>query len=494
MKIAVAGMHHESNTFNPIITGKNEFLYYKGEEVYEHLEAYASARGIFEYLRPLGYELFPAAFIRAVPNGVVSKAFYLEFKKDALERIAAAGRLDGIVLALHGSMKVEGLGEGGGPGSAESDFLEALRAAHPGVPITASLDMHATITDCMLRNADGFVGYKTAPHVDMYETGFAAARLMDIHLRTGKSLRMASRRVPILIAGEQTETSSHPTVELINLLKKEEGWGAQSSSQVLAASYLLGFPWADAETNGVTALTVTLDDQAGADRAAKRLASAFWDKRYEFKFHTEARPVAEALSEAFSSAKKPVFVSDSGDNPTAGSTGDSTHFLRELLSHPGLASYRGKIGYGGFYDPESLARCRGKVGQRVRLELGGKFDKGHGGPVGLDCEVIAEAKAWGHYGSDLVAVRAGKLEIVISEKHIGFGDEIDYWMALGLDPANYELLCLKLGYLTEIYFPYEPRSILALSEGASNELLARLPYKRLSRPAYPLDDGFSYEP
>jgi microcystin degradation protein MlrC len=482
MRIAIAGMHHESNTFSPIITGRADFLYYKGEGVYEHLASYDTVRGIVDFLKPKGYEILPAAFIRAVPNGVVSGAFYREFKADALSRIASFGHLDGIVLSLHGSMIVEGIGD------AEGDFLEALRAARPGLPITASLDMHATMTERMLRNADGFVGYKTAPHVDMYETGYAAAGLMHATLSTGRKLSMSSRRVPILIAGEQTETSSEPTASLISLLKE-----AETAEEVLSASYLLGFPWADAETNGVTALAVALDDAARADACAVRLAKAFWARRKDFTFHTEAKPVADALSAAFASDRQPVFVSDSGDNPTAGSTGDSTHFLRGLLAHPGLVSFSGRIAYAGFYDPESVERCRGKVGAHVRLGLGGKIDRGHGGPIELDFEVLSEVRAWGQYHADLIALRYGSIDIVISAKHIGFGDEIGFWGALHLDPANYPLVCLKLGYLTEIYYPYKPRSILALSEGASNELLARLPFLKLRRPVYPLDQDFEYE-
>jgi microcystin degradation protein MlrC len=488
MRIGVAGLHHESNTFNPAITGKDQFLYYRGDEVYSHLDSYESAKGIIERLKLAKYDIFPACFARAVPNGVVSGAFYQEYKADALSRIASFGELDGIVLALHGSMTVEGLGQGGSPGEAEGDFLEALRRARPGVPITASLDMHATITDRMLRNADGFAGYKTAPHVDMYETGWAAAELMIASLESGRPLRMSSRRIPILIAGEQTETSSEPTASLIALLKE-----AEASKEVLSASYLLGFPWADAETNGVTALAVTLDDAPRAEACAVRLANAFWKRHEDFSFHTEAAPVAEALSAAFASERLPVFVSDSGDNPTAGSTGDSAHFLRELLAHPGLKAYKGRIAYAGFCDAESVARCRGKVGSKLRLELGGKIDKGHGGPVALDCEVLAEAKAWGNYGSDLAALRCGSIDIVIAAKHIGFGDEIGYWAALGLELEDYPIVCLKLGYLTEIYYPYKPRSILALSEGASNELLAALPFRKLRRPVYPLDGGFNYE-
>ncbi len=482
MRIAIAGMHHESNTFNPTITGDSDFLLFRGSEVFSRLEEYASAKGMVDRLRAGGYEILPAAFARAVPNGVVSQAFYESFKKDVLSRLTSFGPLDGIVLALHGSMTVEGVGD------AEGNLLESVRSLFPSVPLTASLDMHATVTDRMLRNADAFVGYKTAPHVDMYETGYAAADLLIRSLETGRTLQMACRKIPVLIAGEQTETSSQPTASLIALLKEVE-----SSGEVLSASYLLGFPWADNESNGVSAVAVTLDDPATADRVSRRLASSFWERRKDFSFHTEAYPVDQALSEAFSSPQSPVFVSDSGDNPTAGSSGDSTQFLRALLSHPDLPSYRGRIGYGGFCDAESVERCRGMKGKRVELELGGKVDRGSGDPVRVVGEVLSELESWGSYGSCLVAVRVGNLDLVIADRHMGFGDDVGYWAALGLPISQYPMLCLKLGYLTEGYHPFHPRSILALSEGCSNELLGGLPFKHLRRPMFPLDQDASYE-
>ncbi len=481
MRIAIAGMHHESNTFSPIVTGKAEFLYYRGAEVFEKLENYPTVRGIVDVLAPKGHEILPASFIRAVPNGVVSRAFYEEFKADCLGRIAAFGALDGIVLSLHGSMSVEEIGD------AEGDFLESLRAARPGIPVTSTLDMHATMTERMLRNVDGFAGYKTAPHVDMYETGVAAAKLMALTLETGKKLSMASRRVPILIAGEQTETSTEPTASLIALLR-----GAEASGEVLSASYLLGFPWADAETNGVTALAVTLGEPDKAEACVRRLATAFWERRKDFHFHTEAYPVEEALAKAFASGKRPVFVSDSGDNPTAGGAGDSTHFFSLLMASPERKAFAGKVGYAGFYDPESVARCRGKVGEELELDLGGKFDRANGAPVKVRARVLSYAAGWGPYASDLAAVRVENVDVVLAAKHIGCGDEIGYYAALGLDAADYPVLCLKLGYLTEIYWPYEPRSILSLSHGASDEILEALPFKKISRPVFPLDRDFDY--
>ena len=136
-------------------------------------------------------------------------------------------------------------------------------------------------------------GINRAPHTDCFETGALAAKMTRITLESGKPLRMACRRIPMLIAGEKSETNTQPMKQLIEELRREE-----AVDGVLAASYLLGFPWADCEGNSVTSLVVTLDDQELADKKADDLALRFWEERENFQFHTESYPPAEALNMA----------------------------------------------------------------------------------------------------------------------------------------------------------------------------------------------------
>ena len=273
-KIAVGGMNHESNTFNPIITGENEFVVLRGEEFESKVgDTYNSAKGLYEKLKSYGYDVVPTVFARAVPNGIVSKEFYLKIKNEMIERIKNIGEIDAISLSLHGSMRVEEIGD------AEGDLLKSLKEIFKGIPIFASLDMHATITKDMADNCNGYVGYKTAPHIDTYETGAHAAYLTHCYLESGKEVYMSAYKIPILIAGEKSETSVEPMTSMINLLKKEE-----ENKSILAASYLLGFPWADSQDAGVTALVVA-DDKNAADECAKKLASEFWNRKEQKVLH-----------------------------------------------------------------------------------------------------------------------------------------------------------------------------------------------------------------
>ncbi|NLA97769.1 MAG: M81 family metallopeptidase, partial [Spirochaetales bacterium] len=371
-RVFVGGLHHESDTFNPIITGRDEIWVTRGADLFTKRES--SYSGIINTLVAAGYEVIPSLVARAVPNGVWDHDYYQELKAELLQKLKEAGSIDAICLSLHGSMRVQNLGE------AEQDLLQAIREVHPATPLFTSLDMHATFTRRMRHAADGFVGYKCAPHTDTYETGIHAALMVIRTLEMGKKPTMAAVRIPMLIAGEQSETSVEPRKSLIKELRSRE-----QQQGVLACSYLLGFPWADGKENAVHAVVVTQDDQDKADLLAKELAQIFWSRRKEFGFYNETRMPADALKatrESIESGVYPVVISDSGDNPTAGSSGDVTNFLSLILSDPVLSKLDPPLLYQGFYDPQVVREAFEKgVGASFECTLGAKFDTLKSKPV-----------------------------------------------------------------------------------------------------------------
>ncbi len=218
-RVLTAAMHHESNSFNPIIAGEEDFRVIYGHDIFANLRENDSVTGIIQTLQTAGYEVIPTVFARAVPNGEVDYDFYQKIKGEIIERAKAAqaaGPIDAITLSLHGSMRVKGQGE------AEGYLLEELRSLFPDIPIFCSLDMHATMTQRMHDHCDGFVGYKTAPHTDCFETGAHAAKMTIAALEQGAQAHAAWVRVPILVAGEQSETSVAPMLELIAALRETE--------------------------------------------------------------------------------------------------------------------------------------------------------------------------------------------------------------------------------------------------------------------------------
>ncbi|MDR2135084.1 MAG: M81 family metallopeptidase [Treponema sp.] len=495
MRILTGGFSHESNSLNPIITGEDDFVVLRGGELAEQaVFSRHSSAGIIATLKKAGAEVIPTVLARAVPNGVVSAPFYQKIKAELLDRAREAlerGPVDGVCLALHGSMKVEG------GLCAEGDLCGALRKILPGIPFTAALDMHATITPELLRAVDAFAGYKTAPHTDSYETGELAAGMLLQALDTGKKLYTAAQHVPMMIAGEKSETAAEPMRSLIAACKALE---KPAPGRMLAASLLLGFPWADCEYNAVTVLVSAFwEDKDRADQEARNLAEELWRRRGEFRFRTEYYRSKEALAAAYAAVmekgERPVFVSDSGDNPTGGAAGDATEFLEEILATMDQADrLPGPLLYSGFYDAPAAAACAGAgEGAEIDITLGGNWDTLNGRKIPLRVRVKKIVPDFGPYHSALALVSYRNILISITSKHIGFGDG-DLLPALGVNAADHCLVVVKLGYLEPCFRSIAARAIMATSRGCTNELLETIPYRKVKRPIYPLDPGMDWRP
>lgn len=489
-RILVSAMHHESNTFNPIIAGEKDFKVIYGQDIYDNFRENDSVTGLIKTLEKQGYEIIPTVFCRAVPNGIVDWDFYSGIRDEIMRRAEEAleeGPIDAISLSLHGSMRVEKQGE------VEGYLLEDLREIFPDIPIFSSLDMHATMTRRMFENADGFVGYKCAPHTDCWETGEHAARMTIESLEEGKRPKSAWVRVPILIAGEQSSTNTEPMIGLIKELRKVE-----NKPGIMAASYLMGFPWADNEDSSVGVYVVADGDVELAKAEALRLADLIWSKLDEFTFHTETYPEEIALDEAFrgvESGELPIYISDSGDNPTAGSSSDVTGFLRKIMEDNRTDDLKHPVLYGGIYDPIAIKKCKNNVGKEIKLEFGAKFDTNTSDPIVASGLVKSYVEDWSYGGmlrGDIALFNSGGVDIVISEAHIGYTVP-ELFMDLGVDPREVEIVVCKLGYLTPQHEEIAKRSIMALTKGSTNEDLESIDYKKVKRPIFPLDRNIEFK-
>lgn len=488
-RVLVAGLQHESNSFNPIVAGVNDFQVIRGAEIFNRFRENDPVTGVIKPLMEQGYEVVPTLFASAVPNGEVDYDFYMNVKAEII-RIAkeeqAKKPIDAITLALHGSMRVKGLGE------AEGYLLEELRQIFPNIPLFCSLDMHTTMTERMHNNCDGFVGYKCAPHTDRYETGVHASRMTIAALEDGFQPYSAWVKVPILIAGEQSSTTVEPMKSMIEECRRTE-----TEPGIMAASYLMGFPWADNEDSSC-AVYVVADSQEKADREALRLADQMWSRKDEFCFETETYPEQQAIDVAFEALangqETPVYLSDSGDNPTAGSSSDCTGFLRLLMEDERTSQLRTPVLYGGIYDPQATLACKGKVGQEVTLTFGAKFDTKTTQPITATGTVKAYIENWDKSSvkCDVALFHSCGVDIVIAEAHIGYSVPTVFY-DIGRDPKDADIVVCKLGYLTASHSAIAKRSIMALSKGSTNEDLKTLNYTRVPRPIFPLDDNFPYD-
>lgn len=490
MRILTASFHHESNSFNPIVTGPDDFTIFYGKEIYNNLNDRDSISGIIHTLEKAGVEIIPTVFARAVPNGLVKKSLYRELKKNLRIHLLAEKKSEpvhGAVLALHGSMRVEELGE------AEGDILALIHEVFPDMPVFVALDMHTSFSADMHRLAH-YIAYKCAPHTDCYETGARAAGMALQIVPEAKPLANTWISLPLLITGEKSETSTEPMKSLIQGLHE-----CERIPGIYGASYLMGFPWADNEDNTVSVL-VEAEDKPLAEMEAKKLAEQMWEKRDQFQFHCDTYYPEEILDHAFNYIEKeetPVYISDSGDNPTAGSSGDVTTFLSQLLNDDRLKKLKSPLLYGGIYDPASVKKCRNKTGEYLSLYLGASFDRKTSAPIEWGVKVKAFVEDYRDTGGlsrgSLALVSLGTVDLVLTARHIGFTDP-EMFRALGAKPEEREIIVCKLGYLTTPHKKIARTILMALTPGSSNEDLKKLPYRHIKRPVFPLDREAAFTP
>lgn len=479
-KVLIAQFHHESNGFSPVTSNENDFKVLYEEEIFQNIKENDSISGIIQTLQAHNIECIPTVFMRAVPNGEVDEKFFKKIYNQFINLINKYEKsIDAITLALHGSMRIRNLG------AAEPIILKALRETFPKIPIFVAMDMHASLSQSVINHCNAIVGYKTAPHIDCTQTGEHIARLTVDYLQTGIIPSLSWLKIPILIAGEKSATDSYPMTELIGDLIEME-----TKPNVLAASYLLGFPWSDHFDNTVSVCVVSREP---ADHLAQILADNFFNRRNEFKFVSEAYSPSEAISKAIEYTKNkeyPIYISDSGDNPTAGASSDNTNFLKLILDRCELDALEKPVLYTGFYDPSAVKQCINKEGQQVHLSFGAFYDKESSKPISQEVFVKKMIKNYNYNNinsGSVVLINILNIDIIIVEKHIGFTDT-HLFIALGLNPLEHPIIICKLGYLTPAHLKIAKQSIFALTDGNTHQRLENIHYENIIRPVFPVDE------
>jgi len=487
MKVLIGAIGHESNTFTPFLTTRDDFYVLYGADILNKPTYRGSLAGIIATLQAHGVELVPTVAAGALPGGVVERRAYEEFKQAVLRE---AHDVDGVCLFLHGAMRAEGVDY------CENDLLRDLRAKlGADVPITIALDMHANIIAEMIENVNALVAYHTAPHDDAFETGVCAAQMLLRILEEGIQTRMGLAKLPFLLPGELAQTAHEPMASMMKMVEEIE-----QQPDVLSASLANGHCWADIPDVGVAAVVVTKGDAALAQREANRLAAAFWARRAEFGVSAEAYPVEEAIEKAMAAAESTVFLSDSGDNPGAGGTTDVPVVLEKLL-----AKRATNVLVAGIWDVAAVNACAAAgVGQEVTLSIGGKLDRRHGMPLQVTGRVRLLSDGYAYQGGirqlpmrarpgPIAVLNVAGVDVILSSSRLSFEDPAQL-RSLGLEPLDYRIVVLKRGYLTTPFQAISQRSILAFSPGATNCDVRQMEFRRLHRPIYPLDAEATWTP
>ncbi len=468
-RLAFGGIGTECSTYSRIRTRRDDFAVVAGDALA------ASERFAFLTRYPVPFR--PTLAASAVPGGPVERAAYDGLKADFLGRLRPLLPLDGVFLALHGAMFVEGMTD------AEGDWLAATRAVvGDACLISASYDLHGNVSRRVIDNLDALSAFRTAPHVDREETMARACDMLLHCLDRGVKPKLVWSPVPVLVSGERSSTEWQPGERL---------WGQlptlNAAAGILDVSLLVGYVWAD-EPRATAAAVVTGTDVPAMKRVATGLAQQYWDARADFQFGTDAYPIAECVRRAMAATTRPAVVADSGDNPTGGGVGDRAEVLEELL-RAGAAD----VVLAGIADRPAADACYAAgVGATLPLSVGATLDPLGSRPVRADARVVFLLPTDDARLREAVVQVAG-VTLVLAARRRPYHDVADF-TRLGLDPLSFKVVVVKSGYLSPELKPLANPSLMALSDGSINQDVVNLPANRHRPPSYPFVPDLTFTP
>jgi microcystin degradation protein MlrC len=494
-RFVIAQIKHETNTFSPIPTPLAAFGHghgpLHGEDAKRALAGTNSpfaafldlaAREHAEAVTPVAAESWPS-------NRASRDTF--EALVRPLEEAVRRG-CDAVLLDLHGAMVIEGADD------AEGEILRRVRRLAPQVPVAVTFDYHTNLSPETMANATIVTGYKTYPHVDMYEAGRLAGEILARSLRGEVTPVMAWGWLPVIPSIMRHAPEDGPSGDILALARQ-----AERDGRALAATLLPAFAHADTPYTGCSAVVVG-DARRGGRAAAQAVCDAMlkiaWDRRHEYVY----RPAS--LTESVARAKQlggqnpagPVLLIDHCDNCGSGGAQDVMKVVAEIL-HQGLDD----VAIAPIRDPEAVARMvEAGVGANVTLALGGKTPMPAIGLAGRPLEVAGRVAAItdgeivftgpmytgvrSHLGRSAV-LDTGRAQIVVTERHHEPFDLVIF-RHCGIEPmrARYIMLKSRIHYRAG-FKPIASHIVECQGEGVTNADLSVYRYERLKRPVFPLD-------
>lgn len=468
MKILSGLIYHESNTFNPFLTGLDQFVVREGEEI---LDRFASTAAF----RAAGVEVVPSVYATAFSSGPVTREAYDHLKGCLLRAVEEHPDLDGIWLHLHGAMLIDGVG------AAEVDLLEEVRErVGPEVPISVALDPHGNLDPRVPELATVLRSYRTIPHVDQPEIERRTAHhLLDILDGKVQGGSVAYSRVPLVISGDIPLSASSPLSDILAELDEVEALPG-----IMDASFFVGFAWADVSQCGASVLVVPERPEfaALAQEQADRIGRLVLARSPEFTFETPTLDVAETVDAFASTGAAPLMVSDSGDNTTGGGVGYSTVILREVLNRRPDA----RICVSTIWSPDTVQALHGhSLNDPVRVVIGMGHDE-YSRPIEVQGVLKAKGDLLGYMSSakDTIGtactIAVGDVDVVVTDQPGSFVT-LHHFRAAGLDPAGYSAIVVKQGYLFPEMAELAGAHIMCLTPGATYQMIEQLEYQHVDR-------------
>ncbi len=487
MKVFIGQFGHECNT---MASGRTEYSdvlrnssFKRGETVIEHLKGKPEyLGGVIDFCLKHNVEM-----VSSISMEVASPPFSRKCLKIIMDQImedlnTCKNEIDGICFVLHGAGCAEG-----GIDDLESYVLKRFReVVGIEMPIMVPLDLHGNISQEMTELADGLFGIKQYPHTDQYEAGYLAMETLYESMTTGKKVRSAYARIPMVVVPAGGYTLEEPFLSVNHYIAEYA-----KMHNLIDASFFHGFPYADVACCSSSIVTVGYE---GVEDGAKELADYIWARRAEFTFDLTSPEEALKYTREYA-GEGYVLLNEASDNPGGGAPGDGTHLLREMLKQDIPQSV-----FCFIYDPEA-AKTISAVGpgNEVDLMLGGKIEKIHGDPIEIHGARIVSV-CDGHTISNSpmlmgivrefglsARIKVGNVDVIVSSVQKQTLDD-RMFTALGIDLNDFRIVAIKSTHHFRAFFRNHAGIIIPVeTPGVHCADLSTLIYQKIKRPIIPLD-------
>jgi microcystin degradation protein MlrC len=489
MRVVIAMMKHETNTFSPVPTPIGRFargapLPLRGRAALEAYKGTGTAMAAFiDIVEREGWEIVTPIAASAAPSAPVEDAAY-KIMTDAICEAVEAG-CDAIMLDLHGAMATESLEDG------EGELLARIRRIAPTVPIAVALDMHTNLYPAIVDNATTLAGYQTYPHIDTYETGSRAGEALIKAIKGQVRPKLAWGNRPMLPHVMRQGTHDGPNKALQARAAEMEATG-----EALTATLFTGFPHADIRQAGLSAVVITDGDAAKARRLCDELLDAAWRNREAWVYRIE--PLEKSIARAKTVEAGPVVLLDHYDNSASGGTQDTMTVLGAILD----AELEDVAAF-AICDPAAVQELiAAGIGNEATVMLGGKRDMPAIGRKGEPRKVVGRVRRIvdGLYRNlgpaskgvlmdmgPTVVLDTGRVEILIASRHQEPNDK-NCFLSLGIDPARKRFLMLKSRVHWRAGFGDIAKDVIECAgTGVCTSDYGQLTFRSVRRPIYPLD-------
>ena len=441
--------------------------------------------GMSHVLEENQVEIAPLLYASSCPGGPITAECYFQLKNELIDRLKNTMPVNGVLLPLHGASVVEDLGD------PEGDLIKAVRRViGDQVPIVVTLDLHAHVTDEMIRFADALIAWETYPHRDAFTTGIRGAKVLLSVINSSVQPTMAMAMVPVITSGIRGATDGDsPFAEVMDTAKKYE-----VEDDVISTSVFLVHPYIDQPDMGSGGLVITDNNLEKAVNLAGKLAEQYWDKR--FQFEPEIYTPREAIKSGLETLGGPVLLVETADCCGGGAAGDSVAVLSALLEAevtlPSLVPV---------VDPQVAKIChQAGVGKEIRSEIGCQLDSNWGEPISIIGKVTQLSQGdfkytggiWDGVTGDMglsAVITLGAIQVLVTT-HGTYDWADEQFRSVGLDPSTAKFIVVKNPMNYQFAYGDIAKSVFILdTPGPTPATCRHLNYENLQRPYFPIDEN-----